>query len=337
MPSKHIIVIGASAGGLETLRELVSALPGDFPAPICIVLHTSPQSPGVLGAILARAGQLPASNGRDRERLKGGHIYIAPPDCHLLVEPGIIRVVKGPRENRFRPAIDPLFRSAAQVYGPRAIGVVLSGNLDDGTAGLWAIKQLGGTAIVQDPADALFPSMPRSALNNVRVDHSVRLAELSPLLVRLTAEPVEEPSPGDVSEVLPSLEVEVKIAKEHNPIDAGLHEIAEPSAFACPECHGVLLQLKEGGRIRFRCHTGHAYSTESLLAAIGEGIEEALWSAVRALEEGDMLMREMAEHVSANHQSSDAELLFDRANQARRHSEMVRKLVMEREPTTVAE
>src|SRR5829696_8546146 len=242
------LVIGASAGGIEALRELVALLPGDFPAAICIVLHTSPQSPGVLDAILTRAGALPAHNARDRERLQSGRIYVAPPDSHLLIEPGMVRVSKGPRENRFRPAIDPLFRSAAQVYGPSAIGVILTGNLDDGTAGLWAIKQLGGTALDQNPDDALFPSMPLSALNHVRVDYSVPLSQMAPLLVRLTGEHVEEAAPAAA---LKSLEVEVDIAKEKRPLAAGIRDIAEPSLFACPECHGVLFQMKEGGRVRF--------------------------------------------------------------------------------------
>jgi two-component system, chemotaxis family, protein-glutamate methylesterase/glutaminase len=331
MSAKNIVVIGASAGGIETLRELVSALPVDFPAPICIVLHTSPQSPGVLDAILSRAGRLPAKNARDRERLAAGQIYVAPPDYHLLVEPGLLRITKGPRENRFRPAIDPLFRSAAQVFGPASIGVILTGNLGDGTAGLWAVKQLGGTAIVQDPADALFPSMPESALRHVRVDYSVPLVELAPLLVRLTSESRSEIVGPRVAD---SLEVEVRIAMEENAIDAGIQRIAEPSTFACPECHGVLLQMKEGGRIRFRCHTGHAYSLESLLAAISEGIEETMWNAARALEEGEMLMRAMGEHIKT-HDALMSKDLLARANEAKQESDLIRKLVMKREPLAV--
>jgi two-component system, chemotaxis family, protein-glutamate methylesterase/glutaminase len=332
MWTKHIVVIGASAGGIETLRELVGTLPADFPAPICVVLHTSPLSPGVLDAILTRAGHLPATNARDRETLRAGHIYVAPPDCHLLVEPGLVRATKGPRENRFRPAIDPLFRSAAQVYGPFAIGVILTGNLDDGTAGLWAIKQLGGTAIVQSPEDALFPSMPQSALDHVRVDHEVPVSRMGALLVELTSQSVDKP----VVAVPEVVEVEVKIAKEQNPLAAGLEEIAEPSSFACPECHGVLLQLKEGGRIRFRCHTGHAYSMESLLAAISEGIEDALWNAIRALEEGELLLNSMAAHITTTHaKAADAEPLLARAAEAHRQSETIRQLVMEREPLAV--
>jgi two-component system chemotaxis response regulator CheB len=329
MRTKHIVVIGASAGGLEALRELVAALPGDFAAPICIVLHTAPQAPGVLDSILARAGKLPATNARDRERLVPGRIFVAPPDYHLVIEPGIVRVTKGPRENRFRPAIDPLFRSAAQVYGPAAIGVILTGNLDDGTAGLWTLKQLGGTAIVQNPDDALFPGMPQSALDHVKVDYSVRLSEIPPLLVRLaSAIGVDAPSAESGNE---TVEVEVKIAKEQNPLQAGLQEIAEPSSFACPECHGVLLKLKEAGPLRFRCHTGHAYSLETLLAGMNEGIEETLWNAIRALEEGEMLLRALGQHFES-HSGAQAAMLRERAEEVRCQSDQLRTLAMAREP-----
>src|SRR4051794_15988643 len=175
----HLVVIGTSGGGIEALRELAAGLPADFPAPIAVVMHTSPQAPGILPDILQRAGALPAVNAKNGERLRPGTIYVPPPDHHLLIEPGRVRISRGPRENRFRPAIDPLFRSAAQVYGPGAIGVLLTGSLDDGTAGLWAIKRLGGVAIVQDPADALFPDMPRSAIEHVEVDHVVPLADVA--------------------------------------------------------------------------------------------------------------------------------------------------------------
>ena len=235
MHTRHIVVIGTSAGGIDALRVLASALPTEFPTPICVVLHTAPDSPGVLHDILNRAGRLTALSPTDGERLQAGHVYVAPPDRHLVVEPGRLRVTKGPKENRFRPAIDPLFRSAAQVYGPAAIGVILTGNLDDGTAGLWAIKALGGVAIVQDPADALCPSMPRSALQQVKVDHCVPLAQITPLLVTLTATPLEA---AERTAVPDHVNVEVNIAKEQHPVDAGFEEIADPSRYACPECHG---------------------------------------------------------------------------------------------------
>ena len=326
----HLVVVGASAGGIEALREVVAALPADFSAPLCVVVHTSPESPGILDSILSRAGPLPATNGRDRERLKAGHIYVAPPDCHLVVEPGILRITKGPRENRFRPAIDPLFRSAAQVYGPGAIGVVLTGSLDDGTAGLWTIKQLGGTTIVQHPEDALFPSMPRSAMQHVRVDHAVPLSQLAGLLVQLTSDPSGPEGEEDAAGTIPAvLEVEVKIAKEADALAAGLRDIAEPSTFACPDCHGVLLQLEEGGRIRFRCHTGHAYSIESLVEAVSEGIERSLWIAIRAIEEADMLMRGLAGDVRAQHQGEEQGLL-EQADEARRDIDALRAIVAAR-------
>src|SRR5215217_5625120 len=186
MSVTRVVVVGASSGGIDALTQLAAALPAEFPAAVCVVLHTSPQSPGVLDGILDRAGPLPARAVRGGERPKPGHIYVAPPDQHLVLEPNRLRLTKGPRENRFRPAVDPLFRSAAQVFGPAAIGVVLTGNLDDGAAGLWTIKQLGGVAIVQEPDDALFPSMTRSALEYTPVDYRVSLADIAPLLVRLT-------------------------------------------------------------------------------------------------------------------------------------------------------
>jgi len=332
MRTKQVVVVGASAGGIEALRELVAGLPADFPAPVCIVLHTAPQAPGVLDSILSRSGPLPARNAADRDRLEPGRIYIAPPDCHLLVEPGRTRVTKGPRENRFRPAIDPLFRSAAQVFGPAAIGVILTGNLGDGTAGLWTIKQLGGTTIVQDPADALFPAMPQSALDHVRIDYVLPLSEIASLLLRLTAEEVAAPTPA--APTPESVEVEVRIAKEAPPLEVGLEGISEPSPFACPECHGVLMKLKEGGPIRFRCHTGHAYSIDSLMLAVSEAIEEALWNAIRALEEGDMLLRTVGEHVRG-HDGSQAKALLTRAAEVKRRSEALRRIVMEHEPIEV--
>jgi two-component system chemotaxis response regulator CheB len=330
--TNQIVVMGASAGGLETLRALLHALPGDFPLPICIVVHSAPEAPGLLGEILDRAGPLQVSNGRNRERLVARHVYVAPPDCHLLIEPGVLRVTKGPRENGFRPAIDPLFRSAAQVYGPGAIGVVLSGSLDDGTAGLWAIKQLGGTAVVQDPADALFPGMAENALRHVHVDYVVPLVDIAPLLAALASQPIAGRSSVHVPE---QVETEVKIAMEHNPIDAGLEQLGEPSRFACPECHGVLLQLQEGTRTRFRCHTGHAYSVASLLAAIADGIEDSLWIAIRSLEEGQLLMARMAEHLSTHDDPTEAARLVERAEEAKRQSDVIRNLVIAREPLPV--
>ena len=330
MATERIVVIGTSAGGLETLRSLVGALPETFPAPICVVMHTAPESPGVLHEILARSGRLPTVSVNKSERLAKGRIYVAPPDCHLVTEPGRVRSTKGPKENRFRPAIDPLFRSAAQVYGPAAIGVILTGNLDDGTAGLGTIKQLGGTAVVQDPADALYPSMPLSALQHVNVDHRSSLADLPKLLVRLTANP---PAGAGEFTVPDKVNVEVNIAKEQHPRDAGLEAIGEPSRYACPECHGVLLQLVDGDRVRFRCHTGHAYSIDSLVAGVDEGIDAALWNAIRALEEATLLMQRMASLLPAGG-GEEANQLARRAEDVRRQSDAIRSIASGREALT---
>jgi two-component system chemotaxis response regulator CheB len=293
MGAQRIVVVGASSGGIEALRQLVGGLPPDFPAPICVVLHTSPQSPGLLGKILADAGALPTATAATGMKLEPGHVYVAPPDYHLIVEPGELCLGRGPKENRFRPAIDPLFRSAAQVYGPGAIGVVLTGNLDDGSAGLKTIKQLGGIAIVQDPRDAQFPAMPANALRHVAADYIVPIAEMPFALREATSTGAGE----NRIEVPDAVNVEVAVAREDTMIDRLVERIGEPSVFACPDCHGVLLELKERGILRFRCHTGHAYSAESLLVALNEGIENALWSAVRAVEEGRFLLERMAQHL----------------------------------------
>lgn len=325
MPAKRIVVIGASSGGFEALRVIADALPHDFAAPVCAVLHMAPDSPGTLVSVLNSAGRVRARTAETGMRLENGCVYLAQPDHHLIVEPGVLRLTKGPRENRFRPAIDPLFRSAAQVYGPGAIGVVLTGSLDDGTAGLWAIKRLGGIAIVQDPSDALFPSMPLNATRHVDVDYSVPLVEVVPQLAKLLDRAVDE-EPVRIPE---ALEVEMRIARDLNAIDAGLEQVGDPSPFSCPECHGVLLRLKEAQPLRFRCHTGHAYSIESLIAAVNEGIDVSLWTTMRALEEGALLLQHAASHTG---QDADARsvALSKEAADAHRLAERVRRLAAER-------
>jgi two-component system chemotaxis response regulator CheB len=327
---RDIVVIGASAGGIEALRTLVGHLPADFAASLFVVLHTAPNSPGVLGPILERAGELPAVCVRESEPIKPGRIYVSAPDHHLVIDGGIARATRGPKENRFRPAVDPLFRSAAQSYGPRVIGIILTGGLDDGVAGLAAVKKLGGTAIVQDPADALFPSMPLNALQHVRVDHCVPLAQIGPLVAHLAAEPV--PDKG-VTKVPEQIRIEVDIAKENNALAAGVTKLGEPSIYACPECHGVLLRVKREeaeGSVRFRCHTGHAYSIESLLADMQERTGDSLWSAIRAIEEHMLLLRHLADHVDQS--SAKGRELRARADAAAQHVERVRRAVLE-QPT----
>jgi two-component system chemotaxis response regulator CheB len=284
----------------------------------------------VLAQILERWARLPVSLATDGVRLQPSRAYVAPPDRHLLVEPGRVRVTKGPREHGFRPAIDPLFRSAAQVFGPAAIGVILTGNLDDGTAGLWTIKKLGGVAIVQDPADALYSSMPLHALQSVNADHVAPLSQIPSLLVELTSEARLEPEKVTVPE---HINVEVDIAKEHNPRDAGLERIGKPSPYACPDCHGVLLELEEGGRIRFRCHIGHAYSTDSLLAGMNQGIEHAMSTAIRSIEESRLLMDRVASLLDDRDEREAAARMRASSQRAKRKAEVMNELL--REPETV--
>ena len=327
MSGRDIVVVGTSVGGVEALRALVGGLPADFPGSVFVVMHTAPDSPGVLAQILDRAGPLHAVNASNRERIRPGRVYVAPPDTHMLLEPGVVRLTHGPKENRFRPAIDPLFRSAAQVYGPRVVGVILTGGLGDGTSGLWAVKRLGGVAVVQDPEEAFIPSLPQSALEQVEVDYTLPLAEIAPTLARLARTSVAEQGGYEVPE---ELNIEVKIALEDNAREAGVTRLGSPSVFTCPECHGTLLQLKENGRTRFRCHTGHAYSSNSLLSELTESVEETMWSAIRTIDESAMLMRHMAEHVRES-DGGAADRFLEKAREAERRSELVRRAVFDHE------
>jgi two-component system, chemotaxis family, protein-glutamate methylesterase/glutaminase len=329
--NKDIIVIGTSTGGIEALRQILADLPADLPASIFIVQHSGADSPGILDLILQRASKIRVMIAADKEKIVHGRVYVAPPDRHLLIEPGKVCLSRGPKENLFRPAIDPMFRSAAQVYGPRVIGVILTGGLDDGTAGLWAVKQLGGTAIVQDPHDALVPSMPASALNFVAVDYCVPLSEIARLLLKLTDTVADE---AGAYKMPKHLDLEVKIAKQDPAIDHDVRDLWDKSSYTCPECHGVLLQFTENGRERFRCHTGHAFSANSLLAHLTEGVEESLWTTVRTIEESVLLLRHLAKHLEKTDPSVSAEFL-SKADDAKRRSDVVRKALEEHEELNV--
>jgi two-component system chemotaxis response regulator CheB len=284
---------------------------------------------GVLPYVLNRFQTLLASNAVDKEAIEPGRIYVAPPDHHLLVEKNCVRVTKGPKENRFRPAVDPLFRSAAYAYNNRVIGVVLSGALDDGTSGLWTIKHRGGVAVVQDPMDAEFPSMPRNAMREVDVDYRVPVDEMGALLGRLAQERLE------TSEVVmgndKQTEIEIGIAAEDNAFETGIMQLGELSPFTCPDCHGVLLTLKDGKRSRFRCHTGHAFSADSLLSTVTENVEQSLWSALRAIEESIMLLNHMGEHFANAKEIELSTLYYKKAHEAEQRAKAVRQSAMRNE------
>jgi two-component system chemotaxis response regulator CheB len=321
---RDIVVVGASAGGVEALIELTRSLPGDMPSAVFVVLHLPPNSSSILPRILDHAGRLPAEQARDGEPIRPGRIYVAPPDYHLLIEDGQVRVVRGPRENGFRPAVDVLFRTAALAYGPRVVGVVLSGALDDGTAGLLAIKRRGGLALVQDPKEALFPGMPRSALQHVEVDRCLKVGELAQALVELAGDPV--PAGGGAS-VSDDMEIEAERATLE-PDRLGDDQPGEPSANGCPECGGVLWELRDGDLARFRCRVGHAYSAEVLLREQRDTLEEALWMALRALEERASLARRMAEHAQEREHTLSAARFGQQTREVEQQVEVVRRVLL---------
>jgi len=286
---KQLVVIGASAGGVSALSALVARLPGDFAAPLLVVLHIGAHR-SVLADILDRAGPLRAEQARHGERIEAGRIYVAAPDQHLLVSDDTLHLSHGAKEHHTRPAIDPLFLSAALARGPRAIGVVLTGRLDDGTAGLQAIKACGGTAVVQDPADAEVPDMPASALRDVEVDHCVPLAAMPHLLTALASRAVQDvplrPPPT------PLMHEQAVFLAKGNPMEH-LSQLGTPSSYACPECHGGLWEVNGAKPRRFRCHTGHAFTARTLQDTLAEAADESLWSARRALQERLLLLHEM--------------------------------------------
>ena len=292
-PPVRIVVVGASAGGVEALQRFVAALPAALAVPIVVVLHVSPTGVSVLPQILSRAGRLPARHASDGERLEPGHVYVAPPDHHVRLQDGHIRLVRGPRENGHRPAVDPLFRTAAASFGPAAAGVILSGALDDGTIGLAAIKQAGGTTLVQDPEEALYPSMPRSAIERVGVDHVAPIAELARLVVERVT-----PEPGRVDGVEQREGEAVEPQQEHEIEPVG-NPVGEVAAFTCPECNGTLWEVPEGGLVTLRCRVGHAYTEEAYEANKSEALEAALWTALQTLEEKADFARRLAARAAA--------------------------------------
>ncbi|HET9149863.1 MAG TPA: chemotaxis protein CheB, partial [Alphaproteobacteria bacterium] len=299
---RDIIVIGASAGGVEALRVVAENLPADFEAALFVVLHIGIKS--TLAGILDRAGPLPAADAEDGEPIRRGRIYIAPYDVHMLLSDDHVVLRHGPKENMARPAVDPLFRSAALAFGPRTIGVILTGGLSDGTAGLHAIKRCGGIALVQDPKWAVSPGMPESALRNVAVDYCTELEEIGPLLARLVAEPAgappKAPAPEDIA-----IETAVAEREEKAPMEAE-DRLGKLSPLSCPECNGPLWEITDRDLLRYRCHTGHAYNADVLLAAKSEETERLLWNILRDYQQHSELVRRMAAREREKHHDKTA-------------------------------
>ena len=337
MATRDTIVIGASAGGVQALSTLVAALPANLPAAVFIVLHIRADSPSLLPGILARESQLRVEHPRTGERIKHGHIYVARPDHHLLIEDGHIKLVHGPKENLHRPSIDTLFRSAALWRGPRVIGVVLTGARDDGAVGMSAIKQRGGITIVQDPAEATFPSMPLSVMQQITVDYSLPVREIAPLLNELCRGEAGEEESYPVPE---QMEIEAKIAEQEmdgGDLIASVERLGKVSKLTCPDCHGALWEINDENVLRYRCHVGHAFSAESLDDGQSQMLEVALWSAVRALEEKMILARRIVERARRANQPRAAAMFERRAREAERSSSVIREVLLGDEKGDIGE
>lgn len=324
MAKRDVIVIGGSAGSIEALTTVVSGLPEHLPAAVLVVIHVPPGGRSRLPAILTRSGPLPATHARHGEEIRPGRIYVAPPNRHLLVRHGNVELNRGPRENRSRPAIDSLFRSAARAYGPRVIGVVLSGALYDGSAGLMAVKARGGIAIVQDPEDALFPGMPRSALALVKTVRILPAATIGHELGRLSQEAAEPNGEATMSDD------EERIARviEQDFTEQAADVRADDTAlYTCPDCGGVMWQTDSGPGGWFRCHVGHAYSPEVLLIQKSEELEAALWACIRLLREKATMTRQSAARLRAGGNPTVAQRIEEQALLDERHAKVIRDLL----------
>jgi two-component system chemotaxis response regulator CheB len=316
---RNLIVVGASAGGVEALRSLVAGLPPDLPAAVLVVLHVPSYGGSVLPAILERAGDLPADHPEGEQPLEEGRIYVAPPDHHLLVVDGHCVVTRGPRENGHRPAIDPLFRSASLAFDGKVAGVVLSGTLDDGTAGLSWIKLRDGATLVQAPSDALYPAMPQNAIDFVDPDYVEPVEELVNTLVRLTSdaggrngkEAILEPAPDPSSE-------------QPQPGDI--------APFSCPSCGGSLWETVTDGIANYRCRVGHAYTLNSLVAAHGDTVERAMWTAYRALEEQAAMSRRVGRRLAERGRVESAERFERQAEQSANQAAALKRVLDSLEP-----
>jgi two-component system chemotaxis response regulator CheB len=317
-----IIAIGGSTGALEALKRIFADFPADLPAALFVVRHIPSDGPDVAADILNAAGPLTVKTAAEGDIVENGRAYIAPAGRHLLVDNGVIRLGHGPRENMARPAVDPLFRSVALAYESRVIGVVLTGLLDDGAAGLAAIKRCGGIIVVQDPADAEADSMPLSALSACDVDYRAPVRTMAHLLAQLAKEPAAPalPVPGDIA-------LEVQIAAGRPSSTEEIAQIATPVALSCPACSGVLSQIAEPSRLRFRCQIGHAYTAEALDKEQEAAVAEAIIVALRVLEERHTLLVTMATDAKRRQRMLSAEQYEERAADYRRKADMLRKAI----------
>jgi len=325
--TRNLVVVGASAGGIEALTTLVAGLPSDFGAAVLVVVHVPSSGTSALPAILRRSGTLPAKHAIHEEPLRPGQILVAPPDHHMIVYDGHVTLSRGPRENGQRPAVDVTFRSAAREHRSRTIGVVLSGALDDGAAGMVAISLRGGVGVVQDPDDALHPGMPLNAIEAAGPEHVLPAAKIPSLLTELVSETIPDPGPED-SAVTRLMEVETAMAEmDADTIHNAPDPFREPAGFSCPDCNGTLYVLREGGLERYRCHVGHAWSPKSLLAQQSTSMESAMWMALRTLEEKAALSEELSRRAEERGHHHSAEMFTADARESTHAAGLVRDLI----------
>jgi len=313
-----IVVVGASAGGIEALKELVGALPVDLPAAVFVVLHLPAGATSVLPDILSRAGPLPAEHVRDGVEITRGRIFVVPPDCHIQITDGTAQALGGPKENGHRPAIDPLFRSAAHAVGPRAVGVVLSGTLDDGTLGMRAIKAHGGVGLVQDPESALHRGMPESAIAYGFPDRIGTPKELAEWIVELANDDVEN---EDLEGAVTAMNHEQEVAKQ---TDENPHA-GDTTGLTCPECGGAIWRQDEADVVSFRCRVGHKYTAETFALEQGRTVEAAVWASLRLIEERVVLMRQLAKRFKEQPRTSGN--FTEKADDLERHAVALRGVV----------
>lgn len=324
----YVVVIGASAGGMEALCTLICQLGDDFPAPILIVQHISADASGdYLLKAIQRAGKLRCVHAIHGKQIQAGFIYLAPSDHHMLIHgDGKLQVTKGAQENKYRPGIDPLFRSAAVGFTNRLIGIILTGYLDDGTAGLIAIQRCGGTCIIQDPADAQYPDMPANAMNQLEADYILPVSEIGNLLTKLTTKKL----PLRRKTVPKDILTEAKIAERVLSDLQAVNSLGEQVPFNCPGCGGVLWKIGEGKELRYRCHTGHAYTYKSLLAEQTNKIEETMWTALRMFEERRNLLTTYAKTQTG----AVARSAVERSEQSQIHIDRIRAILLADDKST---
>jgi two-component system chemotaxis response regulator CheB len=322
---RDLVVVGASAGGVEALRHLVAALPKDLPAAVVVVLHMPAGGSSALPAILSRSGPLDAVQAADGAELRHSRIYVARPDHHVVVQDGVLRLSKGPTENGHRPAVNVLFRSAAIARGAGVIGVVLSGALDDGTAGMVAIKSRGGVAVVQEPADAIYPGMPESVLQHVEVDHALPVAQIGPLLARIAGERADQAGVAPVSD---ALRLEVAVSRDDAGAEYGdIPRIGSPTTFTCPDCAGSLVEMPSES-VQYRCLVGHAWTADALMDAYGGTLERAMWTALRTLDEKASLAHRMVNVSRVAGRELVAERYVKQEEEALAAAEVLRKYLL---------